>query len=103
MKLLQGFYGVREALPTTFQIESLKEVWDASPVLSEVRELSISARKMMDEHENAKYLTFCMGTAETQTGNPLALYPQAEINAAGVRRHYEKLVEKEPKKGANSA
>jgi hypothetical protein len=44
-----------------------------------------------------------MGTAEAQTGDPLALYPQAEINAKAIRRYYEKSEEGEAKKGANSA
>jgi radical SAM protein with 4Fe4S-binding SPASM domain len=94
---------LRRKIANILEIDSLKEIWEASPVLSEVRELSISARKMLDKHENAKYLTFCMGTAETQTGNPLALYPQAELNAAGIKRHYEQLEKKEREEGANSA
>jgi radical SAM protein with 4Fe4S-binding SPASM domain len=94
---------LRRKVANILEIESLKEVWEASPVLSEVRDLSVSAKKMMNQHENAKYLTFCMGTAEAQTGNPLALYPQAEINAAGIKRHYEQLQKKEPEKGADSA
>jgi radical SAM protein with 4Fe4S-binding SPASM domain len=94
---------LRRKAGNILEIERIQDVWDNSPVLSEVRELTIEARKVLDEHENAKYLTFCMGTAEAQTGDPLALYPQAEINARAIRRYYEISDEEEPDNGANSA
>lgn len=73
------------------EIGSLNEIWKSSPVLREVRELAVEARKNLNQHENGPYFSFCMGVAETQAGSPLALYPQAEINAKAVRRAYDLL------------
>ena len=52
---------------------------------------SLHGELAMQMFENGKYFTFCMGVAETQTGDALGMYPQAEINAKAVRRHYELL------------
>ena len=61
------------------------------------------ARQELDKHENGKYFTFCMGVAETQTGDALAMYPQAEINAKAVRRHYELLQIEDANSGQKTA
>jgi len=81
----------RRNIGNVLEIEDLRPLWGASPVLQEVRDLSVTARRKLDEHPDGPYFTFCMGVAETQTGNPLGLYPQAEVNAKAVRRHYELL------------
>ena len=74
------------------EMDDLSGVWKTSPVLNEVRDLAVEARKRLDALEDGKYFNgFCPGVAEVQTGDPLGMYPQAEINAKGVRRHYELL------------
>ena len=72
-------------------------------MLNEVRDLSIKVQEKLDERPDGQYFTFCMGVAETQTGGPLKMYPQAEVNAKAVERHYELLQIQDPKRRANSA
>jgi len=86
----------RRKVGNILEIDSLGQIWSSSPVLREVRGLAVEARKKLDRHENGPFFTFCMGVAEAQTGDPLALYPQAEINARAVRRHYDLLRIQEP-------
>lgn len=93
----------RRSAGNLLETENLKELWSQSPELREVRDLAVEARRRLDKHENGQYFTFCLGVAETQTGDPLAIYPQAEINAKAVRRHYELLQIGDPKATANSA
>ena len=64
---------------------------------------AVTARKRLDDHPNGRYFTFCLGVAETQVGDPLAMYPQAEINAKAVRRHYELLKIEDSGKSGKSA
>jgi hypothetical protein len=73
------------------EIEKFGDLWTGSPVLKKVRDTAVEARARLDKHENGQYFTFCMGVAETQAGDPLAMYPQAEVNAKAIRRHYEQL------------
>ena len=82
---------LRRKVANILEIDTLEEVWRHSPVLHEVRDLSVEARRRLDRHENGPYFTFCLGVAETQLGDPLAIYPQADINARAVRRAYELL------------
>ncbi len=82
---------LRRRIANILEIERLEEIWKRSPVLEEVRTLAVDAKRKVDEHENGPYFTFCMGVAENQTGDPLELYPQAEINARAVRRAYDLL------------
>lgn len=82
---------LRRSAGNILEMESLHEIWWSSPVLNEVRDLAVQARERLDGHPDGKYFTFCLGVAEKQTGDPLGLYPQAEINAKAVRRHYELL------------
>ncbi len=82
---------LRRKIANILEIESLREIWDRSPVLHEVRGLAVEARRRLDRHPFGPYLTFCLGVAETQTGDPLAIYPQAEINAKAVKRAYDLL------------
>jgi MoaA/NifB/PqqE/SkfB family radical SAM enzyme len=94
---------LRRPAGNILEIDDLATLWRRSPVLNGVRDLAVTVREKLDEHENAKYFTFCLGVAETQTGDPLALYPQAELNAQAVRRHYELLQIQDPKPRAKSA
>ena len=71
--------------------QTMEQIWFGSKELQEVRELSVTARNKLDEHPDGQFFTFCLGVAEVQTGDPLGLYPQAELNAAAVRRNYELL------------
>jgi MoaA/NifB/PqqE/SkfB family radical SAM enzyme len=74
------------------EIDDLPALWRESPVLNEVRDLTVKARAKLDSHENGQYFSsFCLGVAEVQTGDPLALYPQVELNTESVKRHYELL------------
>jgi MoaA/NifB/PqqE/SkfB family radical SAM enzyme len=82
---------LRRPAANILEIEDLRTVWFGSSVLNEVRELSLVARKQLDRRPEGKYYTFCLGVAELQTGDPLGLYPQAELNAKAVQRSYELL------------
>ena len=81
----------RRKFANILEVERLEDVWVRSPVLQEVRDLAVEARNRLDGHENGAFFSFCMGVAETQTGDPLAMYPQAEANAKGIRRAYDLL------------
>lgn len=81
----------RRKVANILEIESLEEIWGSSPVLREVRDLAVEARRRLNGHENGPYFQFCLGVAEKQTGDPLGIYPQADINARAVRRAYELL------------
>ena len=93
----------RRKAANILEIESLDSIWRTSPVLNQVRDLAVEARRKLDEHPEGPYFTFCLGVAENQTGDPLAIYPQAEINARAVRRHYDLLQIQEPGPRAKSA
>ena len=63
--------------------QSMREIWQTSPALSEVRELTRRAGEVVAAHGDAgPLLSFCPGTAATLTGDPLAVYPQALARAA---------------------
>ena len=93
----------RRSAGNILKVERMADIWYSSPVLNEIRDLSVDVRKQLDHHENGKYFTFCLGVAEIQQGDPTALYPQAEINAKAVRRHYELLQISDPEPRAKSA
>ena len=62
---------------------SLREIWETSPALAEVRELTRRAREVVAAHgEDGPLLAFCPGTAAALSGDPLAVYPQALERAA---------------------
>ncbi len=82
---------LRRPAGNVLEVERLADLWHQSPVLNEVRDLAVVARQKLDQHPNGQFFVFCLGVAENQTGDPLAVYPQAEINAKAVRRHYELL------------
>jgi MoaA/NifB/PqqE/SkfB family radical SAM enzyme len=92
----------RRQVANILEIDSLKEVWTDSPVLHEVRDLAVEARDRLDERPDGAYFQFCLGVAETQLGDPLAVYPQAEINAKAIKRAYE-VIRIEDVKGRKSA
>jgi MoaA/NifB/PqqE/SkfB family radical SAM enzyme len=81
----------RRKVANILEIDRLEDVWMTSPILKEVRDSAVEIRSRLNQHENGPYFTFCMGVAETQAGSPLAMYPQAEINAKAVRRAYDLL------------
>jgi MoaA/NifB/PqqE/SkfB family radical SAM enzyme len=82
----------RREAGNVLEMDDLGQVWHGSPVLNEVRELAVQATERLSKLENGPFFTgFCLGVAETQTGDPLGVYPQAEVNAKAVRRNYELL------------
>ncbi len=94
---------LRRSAGNILEIDDLPELWQNSPVLNEVRDLAVEVRGKLDQHEDGQYFTFCLGVAEVQTGDPLGIYPQAEINAKSVRRNYELLQIKDPEAKSNFA
>ncbi len=82
----------RRKIANVLEIDQIEQVWRQSPVLAEVRDLSVEAKRRIDSMEDGRFLTgFCLGVAETQTGDPLALYPQVKVNARAVERGYQLL------------
>jgi MoaA/NifB/PqqE/SkfB family radical SAM enzyme len=81
----------RRPVANILEIDSFAAVWGGSPVLKEVRSLAVDARRKLNNHENGQYIQFCLGVAEKQVGDPLGLYPQADLNARAVKRSYELL------------
>ena len=79
----------RRKVANILEVDSLHDIWHSSPVLHEVRGLAIEAREKLDGLEFGPYFQFCLGVAETQVGDPLGIYPQAEINARAVKRAYD--------------
>jgi MoaA/NifB/PqqE/SkfB family radical SAM enzyme len=96
---------LRRKVANVLEIDSLAQVWAESPVLREVRDLAVEATSRLAGHpDGAFFAGFCLGVAEKQTGDPLGLYPQAEINAKAVRRNSELLrIGGSPGKGRKSA
>jgi mycofactocin biosynthetic radical S-adenosylmethionine protein MftC len=58
---------------------SLREIWQGSAGLEEVRELTVRARELMDaQGPRASLLNFCPGMAAVHSaGDPLRIYPSA--------------------------
>jgi MoaA/NifB/PqqE/SkfB family radical SAM enzyme len=82
----------RRKVCNVLEIDSLEQVWTGSPVLKEVRDLSVEAYRRVKQHEDGQFFPgFCLGVAETQLGDPLAFYPQVELNARALRRSHELL------------
>jgi radical SAM protein with 4Fe4S-binding SPASM domain len=92
----------RRKIANLLEISKIEDIWADSPVLNQVRSLGVEARDKLNKREDGEYFTFCMGVAETQLGDPLAVYPQAETNARAVRRAY-KLLKIEDKTGKKYA
>lgn len=79
----------RRKVGNILEVERLADVWETSPALLEVRDLAVRARDVLNKHELGPYVQFCLGVAETQTGDPLALYEQAAVNAKSIKRAYD--------------
>jgi len=77
------------------EIASLKEVWNDSPVLIEVRQKAVEmADKLRDMHQEGQaggFCNFCLGVADLQTGDPMSYYPQAAKNAEFRQKAYEEF------------
>ena len=57
---------------------SIREIWERSAGLAEVRELTVEAKRVVDGYgAEGAFLNFCPGNAETLTGDPLAVYDGA--------------------------
>jgi AdoMet-dependent heme synthase len=81
----------RRPIANVLEIDSFEDIWSSNKTLLEVRDLAVEARTRLNKHENGQYIQFCLGVAEKQVGDPLGLYPQADLNAKAVRRSYELL------------
>jgi len=59
--------------------QSLREIWQGSAALAEVRDLTVRVRELMDEQgPRSSLLNFCPGMASVHSdGDPLAIYPSA--------------------------
>lgn len=58
--------------------QSIREIWAGSAGLREIRELTVQAKEVVDAQGLAgPLLNFCPGLAETRTGDPLRVYPDA--------------------------
>jgi MoaA/NifB/PqqE/SkfB family radical SAM enzyme len=57
---------------------TLREIWSGAGPLAEVRDLTVRVKEELGRQgPGAHLLNFCPGSAATQTGSPLALYPAA--------------------------
>ncbi len=77
---------------------SIREIWAGSPGLTEVRELTVEARRRVSAFgPRGRLMSFCPGLAHVTTGDPLAVYPSA-------REQMELLtqVEEEERPGSRS-
>jgi MoaA/NifB/PqqE/SkfB family radical SAM enzyme len=81
----------RRPVANILEIDSLGAIWGSSPVLKDVRDLAVDARRKLNGLEHGQYFQFCLGVAEKQVGDPLGIYPQADINAKAVKRSYDLL------------
>jgi radical SAM protein with 4Fe4S-binding SPASM domain len=67
--------------------QSIRDIWIGSAGLREVRELTARAKEVVDAHGSAgPLLNFCPGLAETRTGDPLHIYPDAVRRAEVLKR-----------------
>jgi MoaA/NifB/PqqE/SkfB family radical SAM enzyme len=59
--------------------QRITEIWSRSGKLSEVRETTKAVRRKLEDLGDAnRASTFCPGAAHTYSGDPLAVYPNAE-------------------------
>ena len=66
---------------------SMREIWESSPVLGEVRGLTVEARKRREGlGETGRWMSFCPGLSEQATGDPLGVEPGALTRAALLRQ-----------------
>lgn len=65
---------------------SIREIWQASPALREVRDVSVEVKHLVGEHgADGPLLSFCPGTAAALEGSPLVVYEGALRRATAVR------------------
>ena len=76
----------RRKIANIREVQSLAEIWYASDVLHQVRQIAMEIPKTtLRQSESGSFCNFCPGVAELQTGNPFQMYPQAE-HVAGARK-----------------
>ena len=83
----------------------LAEIWRRSPVLEEVRELTVEVTRRLDGlgADVARRMAFCPGAAEQAGGDPLAVYPAARQRVAAHRAVERPAVRSLPIVGVGSA
>jgi MoaA/NifB/PqqE/SkfB family radical SAM enzyme len=58
--------------------QTIREIWQGSTGLREVRGLTAEAKKVVDGFgPSGGFLNFCPGSAATRSGDPLEIYPEA--------------------------
>jgi hypothetical protein len=58
---------------------SIKDIWEDSTAIEEVRSLTAEAKKFYDKQSaELPLVRFCVGCALLSTGNPLQTYPAIE-------------------------
>jgi AdoMet-dependent heme synthase len=58
---------------------SIRDIWIGSRDLEDIRGLTVRAKQVVESYgPNGPLLNFCPGSAATLTGDPLAVYPEAE-------------------------
>lgn len=66
---------------------SLPEIWASSPALGEVRGLTVEAKTRREGlGETGRWMSFCPGLSEQQTGDPLGVEPGALTRAELLRK-----------------
>lgn len=81
----------RRKVGNVLDVEDLGALWEASPVLTEVRQVALDLPSgTLSGCESGEFCTFCPGVAEVQSGDPLRMYPQALANARAKARSFEK-------------
>ncbi len=78
--------------------QSIREIWSGNAALGEVRALTADVKRRLDASygSDGMLLGFCPGSAVTRTGDPLAVYPEAELRmeaAQAARRTLLPIVE----------
>lgn len=62
--------------------QSIREIWQNSPALAEIRELNLAAKRQVAAKGEAAFgLSHCLGISEEKLGDPLADDPDALRNA----------------------
>jgi MoaA/NifB/PqqE/SkfB family radical SAM enzyme len=60
--------------------QTIREIWQGSSGLSEVRALTAEAKAVVDGFgPSGGFLNFCPGSAATRSGDPLEVYPEARL------------------------
>ena len=79
----------RRKVANILEISSLREVWRGSSVLKEVRQVAEAIPKTtLKNSDLGEFTAFCAGVAWLQTGDPMKMYPQAELVASYRKKAY---------------